>query len=132
MQAQLQRRHLLAAQERQLDSVGVRRGGNPRQRGELGVARGNNEFSAAAVGNAALAAEVVEALAARNTKTRLQGTVRIVDPGMDHFTVARARTGAEALGSFENHHVAALCCQGACHCEADDAGTDHHRVHLIH
>src|SRR5437773_5467314 len=85
-----------AVQERQFHAVGARRGGNAGQLGKLGLGGGDDELAAAPMVDAALAAELVQALAAGDAQACLERAARTVDAGVDHLAVARARAGAEA------------------------------------
>src|ERR1700730_8321056 len=101
-------RHSLGpGEECQLHAVGARRGGDPRQLGKLRLGGRDDELAAAPMRDAALATEVVQALAARDAQACLERAARIIDAGVDHLAVARAGTGSEALGGFKNQYLAA-------------------------
>ena len=128
----LERLSRRAVEPRELDAVGLRRGGDAGEARQLGIGRGDDELFAAPVGNGAPGAEPVEPLTPSDAQAGLERARRIVDAGVDHLAVARTRPRAEARGGFEDQHLASGERQLPRHREAHDAGPDHHRIDLIH
>src|SRR5205807_1366059 len=120
----LERLSRRAVEPRELDAVGLRRGGDAGEARQLGIGRGDDELFAAPMRNGAPGAELVEPLTPSDAQLRLERARRIVDAGVDHLAVARTRPGAEARGGFEDQHLAPGERQLPRHREAHDAGAD--------
>ena len=111
-----------------VDAVRRRLGLQRLQRRDAPGFRGDDHLAEAAVRHAAARAIVVERVAAGDAEPRLEAAGRVVDAGVDHLAVARARFRADGFGGLDNHHLAAGAGQSPRHGEADDTGADHHRI----
>ena len=87
--------------------------GDPLQLGDLGFLRGDEQLAATGVRDAVLGAEPIEQLLAGDAQLGAQGAWRIVEPGVDHLGVARARLRADAVVALQHQHLLALECQRA-------------------
>ena len=76
------------------------------------------------------AQRVREAFPSGHAHAGLERLRLVVDAGVNHFAVARARMHAEMPFAFENDHFAALGCQRPSHREADDARADHNAIRI--
>ena len=95
-------------------------------------ARGHDQLAAAAVGDSTLSAIGIQRIAAFNAQARLERAARVVEPGVDDFTVARADAGADGRLALQHDGLEAAQGQRTRHRQADDAGPHHHRIHLVH
>src|SRR5205823_14483535 len=64
--------------------------------------------------------------------SRLERALRVVDAGVDHLGIARARMRADRVLRLEDHHLAARQRERAGDREADHARADYDRVKLFH
>ena len=94
--------------------------------------RCHDQLAAVLVGNAVLAAVMVQGLFAADAHPRHQASGGIVDAGVDHLAVARRGDGADALSRFQHDHLAAGLGQPARDRKADDASTNNDALNLVH
>src|SRR5581483_5687647 len=114
------------------DTVGVRLFLDRLQLGELGLVGRDNELAAALVRHAVPGAVLVEEGLAFHAGARLQGSLRIVDAGMDDFRIARAGVGADGLLRLEDDDLAALQGKRTRDGQADHARAEHYRINAFH
>ena len=114
------------------DAVVVRSLSNALQVLELRGVGGDDQLAAALVCHSALGAVGVQALSTLHARARLERAMRVVDPGMDHLRVARARVRADGVFGLENQDLASSRRQGARHREAHQPRADDDRVNAIH
>ena len=92
----------------------------------------HDQFAAIPVRDAVSVAIAVERMLAGNARPRHPAAGGIVDPGMDHFAVARGCYRADALGLVQNHHFTAGPRQPPCHRKADHPGPDNDALEPVH
>ena len=90
----------------------------------------HQQLAAARVRHAVLGAEGVEQLLAAHAQRRPQAAGRIVDAGVDHLAVARARLRADQLVLLQHHRLMAGQGERARHRQPDDAGPDDNGLHV--
>ena len=88
---------------------------------------GNNQLA-----NNVVDAELVEQMAAGNAQLYLERSGRVVKPGVDNFTVARACFAAERVMLFEDHRIDTALGQRACAGQTDNPGPDHDSSDSLH
>src|SRR5688500_14931059 len=93
---------------------------------------GDNELPAAPVRHAVRDAILVEELLAGDTRPRLKRPLGVVDAGVDHFGVARARVRADRVFRFQHYDLAPGARELARYREADHARADHDGVDAFH
>jgi glycine/D-amino acid oxidase-like deaminating enzyme len=71
-------------------------------------------------------------IAAGHAEAGLEAAGRVIQPGVDDFTVAGTGFHAYCRMRFHHQHLAPGLCQPARHCQADHAGAYHHAIYLIH
>ena len=99
-------------------------------RGQLGSIRRHQDLADPFVRDAELAAERIERMLPGHTKLRFQAPRGVVDPGVDHFAVARGSFRADHVGRFQDHHLVAPERHLARHRQADHTGADHRTIHF--
>ena len=102
------------------------------QRGKFLLARSDNQLAAAPIGNASPFAEIVEKLASFNAELRLQRSIGIIEPGMDHAAVACGSNCAELVFALEDQHVVARERQRARDCQPNYACPHNDRADFVH
>ena len=76
--------------------------------------------------------EVIKRIAAGYTQRRLHRSAWVIQPGVNHFAVARAGLGAKSIVAFEDDGLNAAPCQRAGTSQADCAGTYNDCFDLFH
>ena len=128
-----ERNRLCGAQQREIvDAVRACALHESFQRGNLFGRGRDDELSAATVGDAVRRAVRVELLASGDAQPGLQRPRRVVEPGMDHFAVARTGAGADSVLALDDERLQALPRKRARDREADDPGADHDRIDAVH
>ena len=92
--------------------------------------RGDEQLAAALVRDAGLRAEPIEHRLAGDAQPGAQAARRIIEAGVDHLGVARARLRADAVVALEHEHLLAGKRQRAGDREPDDARSDDHCLHI--
>ena len=67
-----------------------------------------------------------------DAEPRHQAVGRIINPGVDHFAVARGRFGADPLRRLQDDHLPPGLRQRARDREPDHTGTDNDAIHFFH
>ena len=93
---------------------------------------GDNQLAQPAVRNAAALAIGVEPIAAFDAEPGLEAARRIVDAGMDDFTVAARGLGADPALLLRHDHLATGTGQGARDGQADHTGADNQTISRFH
>src|SRR5207244_11413153 len=94
--------------------------------------RRDDQLAAIAMGNAVIAAILVERALAAHAHLRHQAAGAVIDAGVDHLAVAGGGDGADALGSLEHDHFAARLGQPPCDREPDHPSSDDDAIDLVH
>ena len=84
------------------------------------------------MGNAVVAAILVERALAAHAHLRHQAAGAVIDAGVDHLAVAGGGDGADALGGLEHDHFAARLGQPSCDREPDHPRSDDDAIDLVH
>jgi len=113
------------------DAVGARLSVELLQAGDLPRIGGDDQLAAAPVDDAAPLEVGVQRGPARDAQPRLERARGVVDAGVDHLAVARARPGSNRPFALEHHDLAACEREGARHREADHASADHHGIDFL-
>ena len=105
------------------------------EQGRFILARGDNEFTAAAVRNAVAFAKVIKPLPALDTEPRLKASRWIIKPRMDDLAIAGRGGRTEFLFAFQNDDGKPAHRQFAGrrkpdHARSDDDGVDVSHVFL--
>ena len=103
-------------------AIGIGLGLNGSQLGDLGRRGGHDQFTALFVGYVAFLAIGIEPFTARNAQFGFQGSLRVVNARMNHFTVARTGTCTKGISRLQEQHLPAFQCQLTCHGQAHHAG----------
>ncbi len=96
---------------------------------QLGIAGGDDQFSAFAVRHAVRGAKIVEQAPAARAVARAQRILRIIHPGVDDLAVARGDAGADGVGGFRDDDVVPGARRGARHRETDHSGANDQNLH---
>ena len=115
-----------------LDPVAASRGGDLLETGYLRLAGRHNQLAQPGMRDPVLAAIAVEPMAPFYTAARLQAAEGVIEPAMDDFAVARRSLEPDRVGLLENEHLDACQCERPSHRQADDAGSDHDALNLVH
>ena len=129
----LQRARRLARQQLQIvDAIGF--GMRPDRLQFFGFAwrRRHDQLAAIAMGNAVVAAILVERALAADAHLRHQAAGAVIDAGVDHLAVAGGGDGADALSGLEHDHFAARLGQPPCDREPDHPRSDDDAIDLVH
>ena len=103
-------------------AIGIGLGLNGGQLKDLGFRGGHNQFTALFVGYVAFLAIGIEQFTARYAQFGFQGSLRVVNARMNHFTVARTGTCTKGISRLQEQHLPAFQSQLACHGQAHHAG----------
>ena len=127
----LQRARRVAADRLEVgDAVLGRRLPDGGELGELALRCRHQQLAAARVRHVVLGAEGVEQLLAAHAQRGAQAARRIVDAGVDHLAVARARLRADQGVLLQHHRLVAGQGQRARHGQPDGAGPDDNGLHV--
>ncbi len=114
------------------DAIGRGAGADAVELLSLRVIGCHDQLAAIGVRDAAFRAIGIKLLPAGDAGAGHEAAGGVVDAGMDHFGVAGAGLGPDALGGIEDDHLAPRFGQRAGHGEAHDAGPGDDAIHLLH
>ena len=113
------------------DAVRLAPGAAAFERADLGRSCADDQLAAAPVRDAVRRAELVEQPRAVDAVPRLQRASRIVDAGVNHLAVVRARAHAGARLALEHTDAVAAPGDGQRRGQADHACADHRGINLF-
>ncbi len=115
-----------------VDAVVVRAPADALQGFQFGVVDRDEQLADPAVRNRARLAVFVEQHAPADAQAGFVGAGLVVEAGVDHARIARARLLPKTIAAFHDQGLAAAQLQRPADRQPDDPGTDHDAVCLVH